>query len=520
MPSPPLHPAPHTLWPLFFLVLALALPACGEDEAAKSTTYQDTPLKMRPPVVMPPGVVIVEGQDMGGEVDAARAMPDIGSEGDLGDQGVPDAGERGDLGLLTPDMSQDMTTCPAPAPCTPGQRECVGTGQLRQCERNAQGCAFWGLATDCPSTQQCTGAGQCMVVSTCVDMDNDGRGLGCSAGADCDDTDPQRYAGLAEVCDGKDNNCDNLIDNGIPGVGASCTQGVGACVAMGSQVCDAGGNLMCNALPGQPGTEMCDGIDNDCNGLIDDGNACSVTPACGQDTQEPNNSLIAPFAMTTGRHYVGQTCAGDREFFSLPAVVGKEYRINVAFPHSLSNLDLHFYENGVDVFSTVSTSDHEAIIMTAQANTTYAAEVRNTGMMPTYYLITLTDDIPCPAEDVFGANQSINTAAPFPRFWTAPVYMCKNVVDWFYLGDVDTGKTIKVDAFFTTGFFSGDDDIDFHIYGDPDGDNTYSVMASGTSSGNNESRAYLTTHKGPFYLKVFHKIPGNDGSPYRLRVEY
>ncbi len=60
----------------------------------------------------------------------------------------------------------------------------------------------------------------------CVDGDGDGYGANgdptCPAGpqTDCDDGNPNRSPGLAEVCDGLDNNCDTTVDNVPPPVGS------------------------------------------------------------------------------------------------------------------------------------------------------------------------------------------------------------------------------------------------------------------------------------------------------------
>jgi hypothetical protein len=43
-------------------------------------------------------------------------------------------------------------------------------------------------------------------------VDNDGDGLSECAG-DCNDADPAIHPGAAEVCDGLDNNCDGIVDN-------------------------------------------------------------------------------------------------------------------------------------------------------------------------------------------------------------------------------------------------------------------------------------------------------------------
>ncbi len=86
---------------------------------------------------------------------------------------------------------------------------------------------------------------------------------------------PDTYQASETVCDGLDNDCDQLVDE-IPG-GCECSNGavrpcgsdVGACVA-GSQLCIDGHWADCQGAVG-PTEEACDGIDNDCNEQVDDG---------------------------------------------------------------------------------------------------------------------------------------------------------------------------------------------------------------------------------------------------------
>ena len=56
------------------------------------------------------------------------------------------------------------------------------------------------------------------------------------------------------------------------GFGAACSVGVGECQQSGTNICTGPGVTMCTAVSGQPGTEICDGKDNDCDGATDEGN--------------------------------------------------------------------------------------------------------------------------------------------------------------------------------------------------------------------------------------------------------
>ncbi|MBL8910578.1 MAG: hypothetical protein JNM17_07720 [Archangium sp.] len=97
-----------------------------------------------------------------------------------------------------------------------------------------------------------------------------------------------------EVCNGVDDDCDGLVDDmaavsaldagvieldgGFALANGMCTLGIGACSNTGVTSCAAGA-LSCNALPGMPGVERCNTIDDDCDGMTDenDPGICSVT---------------------------------------------------------------------------------------------------------------------------------------------------------------------------------------------------------------------------------------------------
>ena len=88
---------------------------------------------------------------------------------------------------------------------------------------------------------------------------------------------------VEEICDGLDNDCDLYIDETYPEENQLCgfiegaNYGVGLCVP-GVMVCD-NGSTRCEGHIG-PSEELCDGLDNNCDGSIDEGVANSTAIVC------------------------------------------------------------------------------------------------------------------------------------------------------------------------------------------------------------------------------------------------
>ncbi len=131
------------------------------------------------------------------------------------------------------------------------------------------------------------------------DLDGDGYGAGAivtacsgqgfvSLNGDCNDGNAAIHPGATEVCDNADNDCNGLVDDGLPtstyftdmdkdgyGVGS----GISACGASGNNTAVVGGDCddtNANVNPGK--TEVCgNGLDDNCNGVVNEGCAtCSA----------------------------------------------------------------------------------------------------------------------------------------------------------------------------------------------------------------------------------------------------
>jgi hypothetical protein len=137
-----------------------------------------------------------------------------------------------------------------------------------------------------------------------ADADRDGDGFTPCTG-DCDDGDPEVHPGAAEVCNGKDDDCNGQCDEGFDADGDGYTTcatldvgprgtGQGQCLLLPYPDCDDGDP---DRHPGAE--EVCDGVDNDCDGWCDEGfdldqDGFSVCGSYPDPATNPPHQCVAP----------------------------------------------------------------------------------------------------------------------------------------------------------------------------------------------------------------------------------
>jgi len=100
----------------------------------------------------------------------------------------------------------------------------------------------------------------------------------------------------AEVCNGIDDDCNGVVDEADPSLGTVCRTGLPGACAEGHIVCEAGA-LSCE---GAPGAETCNGLDDDCDGVVDQGDPGGGGPCdtglvgvCASGTLHCTNGVVA-----------------------------------------------------------------------------------------------------------------------------------------------------------------------------------------------------------------------------------
>jgi hypothetical protein len=140
--------------------------------------------------------------------------------------------------------------------CFPTPASTFGTPNVGVCRNGQQACN--AAPNSCVASY--TACGVCGVLASCM--------------APISASNPP--ANNESACNGADDDCDGTVDDGVPGVGASCmVPGRQGRCQQGVSACSGSMGITCTQMF-FPTAETCNGLDDDCDGFVDESGATNT----------------------------------------------------------------------------------------------------------------------------------------------------------------------------------------------------------------------------------------------------
>lgn len=161
------------------------------------------------------------------------------------------------------------------------------------------------------------------------------------------------------------------------------------------------------------------------------------------DAFEPNDTQVAASPYVLGG-VSGVVCAGNSDWFSLPAIAGDELNVEVLFNNADGDIDVDLLApDGTSLAVGTSTTDNESVTATAPVTGDYAIRVYGFQSAENTYDLQASASL-CPPDDAFEDNDTQAAPTPLTSGVEITAVGCDLDADWYSIPAL-AGELLTVD---------------------------------------------------------------------------
>jgi hypothetical protein len=348
-------------------------------------------------------------------------------------------------GLIDEFLPNCEGTC-SPA-CVAGDTRCDDDGNISVCQLR-DGCLHWSEPRGCGPEMLCVGQ-VCTAARDCHDQDGDGAGVGTDCvRQDCNDREPLERPGGIELCDGLDNDCDGVVDNN-----PDCAECDPDNCAPGTMACSGQNVVACVRGPDGCGVRdlviRCDGDDVCRQGL------CGPYE-CSDDRSEPNDDLESAKDVTREVLVGGQLCRDDPDWFEIAAAEAGDFiEVELQADGAAGDLDLFLWTPDAQVAESAQAGSAERVVWQApQATPIFVQVAGHDGAEGGYTLSWTVTGLRACNDDGQEPNDAHLVASRLTPMSAFTATACPGDDDWYGPLEVEDDTTVMIQI--TDGEFLGE----------------------------------------------------------------